>query len=290
MPPSPLKNKHSSTPLRQSTHPPSSSDIHLDGVPRSTSPEPISPAETTGRARQDSVDSGQTESSDKSSPAGSSVVYFGKPRTPSVPFPRATSNAPAVRAGTTAAASNLIDLVPRARAPNTNTSKSHEHLPLPDQKPRLLSNPVRKRTDPDRTFSSHRKGRTPARSLHDYTCTWNFTAQHTIRIPCGKPVSASGVTTPNKKEKAPILGGGPHSDSGFSLHIYSILPASSVQSGVEKPKGEKRLYGTVHMDLAPYAGRGKLSRRHLLQGCKANATVKITVEMKQVGGDAHWAA
>lgn len=154
--------------------------------------------------------------------------------------------------------------------------------------------------------SHHRKGVTPARRLKQHTCTWEYSITHTIRVPTGKIVSAtpaaSGAATPssNRREMAPILGGGPTSDSGFRLIIQEIRTQHSMTTDhshvadaakkVAPPKEERTVFGIVEIDLAPFAGKGRMMRRFLLKGSRTNATVKVAVDMKQVGGEANWAA
>ena len=48
-------------------------------------------------------------------------------------------------------------------------------------------------------------------------------------------------------------------------------------------------YGWVDIDLAMFAGRGRCTRRFLLKG-RTNALVKITVEMRLLGGEEKWTA
>jgi len=55
-------------------------------------------------------------------------------------------------------------------------------------------------------------------------------------------------------------------------------------------EGEKTVFGTIDIDLAAFAGRGKTRRRFLLRGSRTNATIKLTVDMKWVGGEELWAA
>jgi hypothetical protein len=87
----------------------------------------------------------------------------------------------------------------------------------------------------------------------------------------------------------PTLGSGPHSESGLRIVIEQRISTSKVATEgngstmtTERPKGGKRhvgegkiAFGTVHVDLAAFAGKGKLTRRFLLEGSKTNATVKV---------------
>lgn len=189
-------------------------------------------------------------------------------------------------------------------------------------------------TEKEETESDSRKGVTSAKRLRQHACQWNYTVHHTIKIPMGRPVTAtpmhSGTATPNpgvKKELAPILGGGQHSESGFRLIINEIrtshttsadhagtpTPTSAVHQqheesgmrqkveGVEKAlkhptknahaiKEHRLVFGTIEFDLAQFAGKGKVNRRFLLKGSRTNAVVAVKVELQQVGGEMHWAA
>lgn len=333
-PPSPraIKKPTDPTPLRQSIGPDSSPVTPSTEHPVTESPELLPPPEIFGgRKRQNSLDSGETGSSDKSSPAASSVVYFGEtaPRPSRKLYDEAVvprSNLPATRSGTTPSAATLLDPVPGRgdfplmRPPTITrsaTARSVETIPEP-KRSRILSTSSARRTASDATSSPHRKGSTPPSSLHQYTVNWKeFTIHHTIKIPLGKPVSASGVSTPGKSEQAPLLGGGRDSESGFKLSIYEVQgstlsdgpngmnkdvlsvmhgvhvakrhPDRQASEGREKHKG-KTLYGTVHSDFAQFAGRGKVHRMFLLAGCKTNARIRVMIEVKQIGGDTHWAA
>jgi hypothetical protein len=162
--------------------------------------------------------------------------------------------------------------------------------------------------------SSHRKGTTPARKLKQHTCTWEYTVTHTIRVPTGKPVSAVGSATPGRREVAPILGGGPVSDSGFRLQIRELRTEHSTTAdhghghgnghshareeredgGKSKklnvPRESRMSFGYVEIDLAPFANKGRMMRRFLLRESRTNATVKVAVDMRQIGGETNWAA
>ncbi|KAK4686661.1 hypothetical protein P7C73_g3468, partial [Tremellales sp. Uapishka_1] len=158
--------------------------------------------------------------------------------------------------------------------------------------------------------SIQRKGSTPSRSLRSHTCTWDFELQHLIKINLGRPSSAStsGTSTPSRVP-GPPLGAGPMSESGIRLVIEQAAPPSmagaakdpggailhavhQVEKGNLKDKtgGEKMIFGIVDVDLAAFAGKGKLTRRFLLAGSRTNATIKLTVEMKWVGGEEKWSA
>lgn len=51
---------------------------------------------------------------------------------------------------------------------------------------------------------------------------------------------------------------------------------------------ERIQLGTVRLNLAEYAGLGNETRRYLMQESKINSTVKIGIEMHQVGGDSYF--
>lgn len=137
--------------------------------------------------------------------------------------------------------------------------------------------------------------------MHDvraHSVDWEFQVQHTIRVMLGKPTGSgdkgrtptgsatnpSGTHTPVNNGKGgpkPIarLGEGPTSDSGLKLEI--------LQAG---GKGKENiLFGYTNIDLAPFADHGRTARRFLLKDSKTNATIRITVDMKYIGGDQDWA-
>lgn len=53
---------------------------------------------------------------------------------------------------------------------------------------------------------------------------------------------------------------------------------------------ERIILGTIKLNLAEYAGVQRETRRYLMQDSKINSTIKITIAMKQVGGDTHYTA
>jgi hypothetical protein len=53
---------------------------------------------------------------------------------------------------------------------------------------------------------------------------------------------------------------------------------------------ERILLGIVRVNLAEYAGLEKETRRYLMQDSKINSTVKVGIEMHQIGGDTNFQA
>lgn len=62
---------------------------------------------------------------------------------------------------------------------------------------------------------------------------------------------------------------------------YAVLEVHQEYSGGR----ERILLGVVRLNLAEYAGLEGKTRRYLMQDSKINSTVKIGIEMRQVGGD-----
>jgi hypothetical protein len=136
-------------------------------------------------------------------------------------------------------------------------------------------------------LKSHRRGRTPARPLKQHTCTWNYQVEHSIRVNVNRSSSNNSHTnllSPNSRHdnSAGVLGSGPTSESGLRISIEQVLAPHRHASedglaGVDAKKAAhgRAHFGTVHVDLAPFAGKGKLTRRFLLMGSKTNATVKV---------------
>ena len=162
------------------------------------------------------------------------------------------------------------------------------------------------------TSSAHRKGTTPSRRLKSHTCTWGYDLQHALRIPLGNPWQIPGAANLGKASPTPTLGGGPLSDSGLRF-IIEQLPtpaATSAQAATganpdnvgsmlqaihhadhangkgnpselgkgsrEATNGGKSIFGIVDVDLAVFAGKGKMTRSFLLRGSKTNATIKVS--------------
>ena len=143
-----------------------------------------------------------------------------------------------------------------------------------------------------------------------------------MRIPLGKPIPihASGSATPRLRGQAPVVGAGPLSDSGLRLVIEQLPSKAAVaaptaidndkegaagaiqaakihhQDKHHSAKGNngadthKTVFGTVDIDLAAFAGKGRMTRRFLLVGSRTNATIKLSVDMRWVGGEEKWAA
>ena len=166
------------------------------------------------------------------------------------------------------------------------------------------------------TSTSGRKGSTPNRTLKAHTCTWDYEIHHLMRIPLGKPIATTptpGSSTPVRpRGPAPVVGAGPLSESGLRLTIAqhptmrameaeneSTVHKDSVVSKImtvrqarARPDGdgkanpsergnsgaelEKTVFGAVDIDLAAFAGKGKLTRRFLLRGSRTNATIKAS--------------
>lgn len=170
------------------------------------------------------------------------------------------------------------------------------------------------------TQLSGRKGVTPGRPLKSHTCTWDHDLQLALRIPISKE---RNYTMPNgtgsSKLRAPLLGEGSQSSSGLQLVIEqlptpsatanpkptqlgspseihdpngepSLSPTSTSTPITTSGKGERTVFGKVDIDLAAFAGRGKTTRKFLLNGSRTNATVRLTVDMSWIGGEGNWIA
>lgn len=168
--------------------------------------------------------------------------------------------------------------------------------------------------------SSSRQGMIPSKPLRSHTCCWDYELQHVLRIPLGKPVPPSATATTNgalpyrqrpSGPALPLLGAGPHSESGLKLIVEQMPTASAVSSAPasganshslssmvaaahhashtdkkdsnpsEGNKGknvhkEKTVFGVVDLDLAAFAGKGRNTRRFLLRGSRTNATIKAS--------------
>ena len=66
--------------------------------------------------------------------------------------------------------------------------------------------------------------------------------------------------------------------------LYIVFEVHQEYAGAK----ERIQLGTVRLNLAEYAGLGNETRRYLMQDSKINSTVKISVEMHQVGGDTYF--
>lgn len=219
---------------------------------------------------------------------------------------------------------NLQRPKPPPRNPSYGSSNDGSHTSdgPSSQQQRSASGPMSRNSAAPK--SSTRKGSTPVSALRAHTCKWNFEIQHTIKVPLGKsiPISSSGTATPRVQGTAPVVGDGTLSESGLRLIVqqYPSTSATNASPAVGDKNGmasvihavhhvqhnkdgnnpsernsgnsesEKTLFGTVDVDLAAFAGKGKMTRSFLLRGSRTNATIKMTVDMRWVGGEERWAA
>jgi len=180
------------------------------------------------------------------------------------------------------------------RSNSSSTTKSSSNL---DSVPSALqSRHYKERTSSNTSLNSvhnsrlksHRRGRTPSRPLKQHTCIWNYEVEHAIRINVNRTGSSDSRTNLNllssknaQTSSVQVLGGGAKSESGLRISIEQVLPhrhaSEDGQPGEHKKAGHGRIhFGTVHVDLAAFAGKGRLTRRFLLEGSKTNATVKVS--------------
>ncbi|OCF33610.1 hypothetical protein I316_04683 [Kwoniella heveanensis BCC8398] len=257
-----------------------------------------------------------------------------------VPFPRGV---PPIRSGTTPSYSTLIDPLPGSdenrrslnrtismatTATSRSTSASISAHPKLNRA-RSASGPGPSRNAPHTDLLSEaRKGTTPGRPLRSHSCKWEYELHHVLRIPLGKPLPDTAPNGYSYRQNTkgppppsfPVLGTGPHSESGLRL-VIEQLPApgksSSIstagadaslestsaaaqksnkkdhhptEAGDRRENREKSVFGVVDVDLAAFAGKGKMTRRFLLRGSRTNATIKLSVDMRWIGGEQNWAA
>ncbi|KAI5814751.1 N-terminal C2 in EEIG1 and EHBP1 proteins-domain-containing protein [Pyronema omphalodes] len=104
------------------------------------------------------------------------------------------------------------------------------------------------------------RGRTKREPIKDHKVLWNYTAKiPTLRITIGK--------------------GNMLSDLNLIMEVHQ-----------EYGDRERILLGIVRVNLAEYAGLEKETRRYLMQDSKINSTVKVGIEMHQIGGDTNYQA
>ncbi|KLT42978.1 hypothetical protein CC85DRAFT_317684 [Cutaneotrichosporon oleaginosum] len=133
--------------------------------------------------------------------------------------------------------------------------------------------------------STERRGMTPIEKIHAHTVQWEYEVQYVIRIPLGKPVPVAnkgraGQSSPTGRNRTlPILGEGPMSHSGLKLEIEELHDGNDAHP---------RPFGYVNIDLAPFAELGPTARKFLLKDSKTNATIRISIDMRFIGGQQHW--
>lgn len=80
-------------------------------------------------------------------------------------------------------------------------------------------------------------------------------------------------------------------DIRMTIGRNNILQSQNITLQVfhEYPQNkEKILLGIVTLNLAEYAGMESVTRRYLMQNSKVNSTVKVTISMRQTGGDYYY--
>ncbi|TGZ79100.1 hypothetical protein EX30DRAFT_373246 [Ascodesmis nigricans] len=80
-------------------------------------------------------------------------------------------------------------------------------------------------------------------------------------------------------------------DIRMTIGRHNMLQSQNITLNVfhEYPKTkEKDLLGTVALNLAEYAGLEGVTRRYLMQNSKINSTIRVTISMRQTGGDGYY--
>ncbi|WWC72386.1 uncharacterized protein I206_106348 [Kwoniella pini CBS 10737] len=182
------------------------------------------------------------------------------------------------------------------------------------------SSEMRKGTTPSSSLKSH-----SAKWDYELHHTIRIPLGKPLQVPTTPNTGSSGGI-PHVRQKStgpplPGLGDGPLSESGLRLLIEQLpFPShnkapphhasafhhdnsagaalanayaegkESVSEVVRKESKDRTFFGIVDIDLAPFAGKGRTTRRFLLKGSRTNATVKLTVDMRWIGGEERWAA
>ncbi|WWC65438.1 uncharacterized protein I303_108056 [Kwoniella dejecticola CBS 10117] len=182
------------------------------------------------------------------------------------------------------------------------------------------SSELRKGTTPTQSLKSH-----SAKWDYELHHTFRVPLGKPIQPPA-TPNSGNTGTFPYVRQRPnapslPGLGDGPLSESGLRLFIEQLPLSSHAKSAsnhpptssqdhspaaaiaktyaegketvsevVRKESRERTVFGIVDIDLAPFAGKGRMTRRFLLKGSRTNATIKLTVDMRWIGGEERWAA
>lgn len=134
--------------------------------------------------------------------------------------------------------------------------------------------------------SKDRKGTIPPAPVRAHVVAWEHAVQHVLRVPLGKAVATADVPLSrlpasqrtNPRKMLPLLGHGPMSDSSLRLEVLQVHPGER----------EGAVLGYVNIDLAPFADQGTTARRYLLMNSRTNATLRISVDMRCIGGDTQW--
>ncbi|OWZ74068.1 hypothetical protein AYX14_00556 [Cryptococcus neoformans] len=141
------------------------------------------------------------------------------------------------------------------------------------------------------------KGRQPSLTLGNGPMSDSGLELTILQYPA-RPQAQQTSSTPS-----PSLSGEGSSSNIAQSAVQSVTSGLSAVAGsntkkkdVKQTRKERRLeksptkFGMIDIDLAPFAGKGRMTRRFLLKGSRTNATVKVTVELQWVGGEMDWVA
>ncbi|CED83478.1 EEIG1/EHBP1 N-terminal domain [Phaffia rhodozyma] len=114
------------------------------------------------------------------------------------------------------------------------------------------------------SVSTRGRGETAKIPIGDHACSWSQRIRSGIQI----PISRDGVLGERW------------------LKFIVIQHLSPLDSSTHTEKDV--LLGHLELNLAEYAGSGPVTRRYLLDEGKTNATLKVCIELEQVGGQREW--
>lgn len=149
--------------------------------------------------------------------------------------------------------------------------------------------------------SSHRKGVIPRKRCKFSSVTWDYELEHKVSIPLSSTYEEPDPTlagqsrqTAASRRPRPVLSKG---EAVLQLSVYTYAatheeeidqdrqPAGrklgSIHSGQssaklsQSAKAPRELYGKMQIDLAQFAGRGKVTRRFLFDERPDNSTIKV---------------
>ncbi|TFK69857.1 hypothetical protein BDN72DRAFT_857388 [Pluteus cervinus] len=67
-----------------------------------------------------------------------------------------------------------------------------------------------------------------------------------------------------------------------------VVMQKVIPDAIDAPRNPR--FGALYLNLAEYASAGVVTRRYLLSESKTNATMKLTIQLQNVGGETNWKA
>lgn len=113
--------------------------------------------------------------------------------------------------------------------------------------------------------NSEGRGQTQYSSLEDHTASWEQDVDVVVQMGIARDTHD---LLPNE--------------------LKIVVQQYSAPGGTDVPRNPH--FGAVYLNLAEYANKGPITRKHLLRESKTNALLKLTIELQHVGGEKRYVA